>query len=262
MKLYPEDMGGGTSEVVDAGAGGGAGDAGAGGGGAASAPAATPAAKTYTQEQVEAYVDRQIAARDGAWNKHLLDPEKGLAALQQLAAQHGVKLTEKEKENVADAAATGDDKDLTPREEAMLERLEKLEGVHKSAEQTQAERQATSAMQADISHAASAVPYGRDPELNGLVKDLILAAMIDPQTPKGTPTTNLAKGIQVALEKTFEGWAKKNGYIKDPNAAAGQPLRGGVSQAGVKPNEEPKSFDDVETQTAATLRAMRAARGR
>ncbi len=265
MKLYPDGDGAGAGNgTADAGAGAGAGTgepaAGAGAGTGAGAGAGTPAAKTYTQAEVDSFVRQASAARDGSWNKLLVDPEKGKEALQKLAAIHGVTLTEKEKENVAAAAATGDESELTPREKAMLERLEKLEGVHKSTADAEKERRANEAMHADISHAAKSIPYGRNPKLNGMVEDLILAAMIDPLTEKGTPTTKLAMGIQTALEKTLEEWAKDNGYVKDPNVAAGQPLRGGVSQSGVKPNQEPKDYDEVEAQTAATLRAMRGAR--
>ena len=249
MKQYPEETGGTTDggTVADASA--------AGTTPSGTTPAA--AAKTYTDAEVASYVRQAHADRDGAWNKHLFDSEKGKDALTKLAAHHGVKLTEAEKENVADAAATGDDSELTPREKAMLARLDTLENADKTKKQEAAEQRATEAMQADISRATHSVPYGRDPELTDLVKDLILASMIDPKTPKGTPAQKLALGIQTGLERVFAGWAKRNGYVKDPNAALNEPLRGGATTTNIGPGPEPKSYADMEEQTSAMIRAMR-----
>jgi len=246
MKLYPEDgqgAGGETPAAADT--------------EATPTPAATaPAAKTYSEEQVADFVRQAHAARDTTWSKHLADPTKGKAALAQLAALHGATIAEKQA--VAEAVETGDDSDLTPREKAMLARLEKLEGVQKAGETTAAEQAATAAMQADVSRAAESIPYGRNPKLNQLIQTLILGDMVDPTTPKGMTAQKLAMGIQSGLEKVFADWVKDNGYIKDPSVAANQPLRGGSTTTAIGPNEEPKSWGDVEGQTAALLRSMKA----
>ena len=176
--------------------------------------------ETYTRAQVEGLMNRAVEQRDGAWNKHVSNPE----TLRTIAQSLG--LTIQEAKQVVQNAADADPDDPVSE---LKKQIAELRSERDQEKNTQKETVAQKNFDTTVTRLAQTQPYGKDPITSDFFEACLRGFFYSDRAKSMSPQ-EAAANIQANMVDVF----KKLEDAKTASAAAGrrQPLSGSSSAGG------------------------------